>query len=104
MTIPVVYPTVGGRGPDPEQAARRAAAAAGPTLHLTHLTSTTVSTQGSWAGSPREAFNARAKRLREAKTAHTADPASLTLTWEETNGPDRTHVTLTYAEPAAVTA
>ncbi|MGC0143172.1 hypothetical protein [Pseudactinotalea sp. Z1732] len=90
MTEPTIAPTLGGRGPDWEAIS---AARTAPHQHAVHVT--TVS-QWTTTGrpTPREAFDSRRKRLRDAGTEHHADPKTLTLTFTERGGD---HVTLTYA-------
>jgi hypothetical protein len=62
--------------------------------HLLHAVTTSRWThQG--IGGARDAFRERARRLRAAKTPHTTDRASLTITYTE---PDGTTVVLRYEE------
>lgn len=65
--------------------------------HTATLTTTTTYITGG-EQSPRDAYDSRRRRLHDAGTTHTADPHTLTLTWdEERHGSIGAHVSITYS-------
>ena len=92
--------TMGGRGKGPEFMARiRDRPLSKRVAHLVHHTEVIHHTTTAPQGTAREAYESRVKRLREAKTPHTADPKTLTVTYEGAGSEYSTTTTLRYTDP-----
>lgn len=102
MSTPTIgTASVGGRGVDPDLLDQISDLRTAPTAHVMEKTDVVEYEPSPTPGlTPREAYDIRVKRLREAGVEHTADPKTLTVTYVTRAGAWTTTTTLRYREPS----